>query len=109
MAFSAYLRAPFAKRGCLSFFSLSIKAITRLPERAGSPDNSLHFQILRWVSAHVLPRASPDYDRCLPQVSYWLIEVNAAGQATLEIGFTEQDTPVLTCADQSQLWSLDRF
>jgi hypothetical protein len=42
-----------------------------------------------------LPRASPDYDRHLSQVAYWLIEIDAAGQATREIGFNNQDTPIL--------------
>lgn len=49
-----------------------------------------------------VPKASPDYDKRLVEVAYWLIEVDDdTGRAEREIGFDTFNNPIL-CAPTHQ-------
>jgi hypothetical protein len=71
--------------------------ILHVPEPHGEPsdEGGFFFRALVWVLLRVVPKASPDYDRHVRQVAYWLVEVDDEGQAAREIGFTAQHEPLL--------------
>ncbi|NVO85407.1 hypothetical protein [Hymenobacter terrestris] len=71
--------------------------IFHVPEQSGEPRDKggFLFQALAWVLLRVVPKASPDYEKRLALVEYWLVEVNEEGAALREIGFTAAHQPVL--------------
>lgn len=52
-------------------------------------------QALAWVLRRVVPKGSPDYDRYIRAVTYWLVEVDEEGWPAREIGFNVQQEPIL--------------
>jgi len=70
---------------------LHVSAQHREPWSTGG----LLFRALTWVLMRVLPKASPDYDKRIRDVAYWLVQVDEQGQAEREIGFNAQHEPIL--------------
>lgn len=76
-------------------------------------------QAFAWILMKILPNGSPYCDKVrFSLVSYWLVEISELGEATREIGFTVNDTPILFAptyrnlglwTDSDRIFSQDEF
>ena len=66
----------------------------RIETEPNSGDTRTH-RIANAILRAVLPRANPDIEHLIEQACTWWLEIEATGEPSREIGFTETGAPIV--------------